>query len=295
MNIIQSWQAYLDAQEYAQNTITLYANTIREFVKGMQKKPEMATADDVEAWMLKHKNWAPTTRKYQYIALKSFYAYLINKKVISDDPTTILPSISGKRHIDESTERGKEDKVYSSEDLIKLIEFDDMRYKGQVTRDKAIIALMAASGMRGAEVCWLNIGQIRNRNGNEIFALRKGQNIRKIVVAEFAFHYIDQYLATRKDAKDDDPLFVSRDGNRLTPNALWYLLAMKQRKCGLRTGTHNIRYTVLNAVARDADPVVARDIAGQKSISVTNGYLVSNAQERASAIAALPWGAKLKK
>ena len=295
MNIISSWQAYLDAQEYAPNTITLYTNVIREFLSVTGKKPEDTTADDVEAWMIRHKNWAPSTKKYNYIAVKNFFAYMVNKKLIADDPTTILPSVQPKKHIDESVDRGKEDKVYSPEELVKLIEFGNLRYLHQVVRDRAIIALMAATGMRGAEVCWLNVGQLRNRTGNEIFALRKGQNVRRIVVADFAWRYIDEYLNTRPTAKDDDPLFVSRDGNRLTTNALYCLLAVRQKQFGLRTGTHNIRYTVLNAVAREADPVVARDIAGQKSIAVTNGYLVSNAEERASAIAALPWATKLKK
>lgn len=296
MTIYESWSQYLDAQKYAPNTIVLYGNVIREFMGTTGKEsPTDVTADDVEAWMILHKNWSDSTKKYNYAAMRRFFMYLVNKKLIADDPTTILPAINMKHHIDESVERGKEDKVYSPEELIKLIEFADLRYMKQVHRDKAIIALMAATGMRGAEVCWLNIGQIRNRKGNEIFARRKGQNIRRIVVADFAFPYLDAYIQSRKSASDDDPLFLSRDGNRLTTNTLYCMLASRQKRFGLRTGTHNIRYTVLNAVERAADPVVARDIAGQKSISVTNGYMVSNPEERAAAIATLPWANRLKK
>lgn len=296
MTIYESWSNYLDAQNYAPNTITLYGSVIREFMSTTGKQtPIEVTSDDVEAWMIHHKNWSDSTKKYNYVAVRKFFGYLQNKKLIDTDPTAILPMIGGRKHIDESAERGKEDKVYSTDELIKLIEFADLRYLKQVHRDKAIIALMAATGMRGAEVCWLNIGQIRNRKGNEIFAKRKGQNIRRIVVADFAFPYLDAYIQSRKGASDDDPLFLSRDGNRLTPNTLYCMLASRQKRFGLRTGTHNIRYTVLNAVERAADPVVARDIAGQKSISVTNGYMVSNPEERAAAIATLPWGARLKK
>ena len=293
MKNVSSWLKYLEVQEYAPNTLELYGGTVKEFLSFVGVPSVDVTADMVENWMLHHSNWSNITRRWHYIAVRKFYKYLLDKHLISEDPTTILPNIRPSRHIDESEERGKEDRVYEPEELIGLIEFKDVGQKAFLPRDRAIIALMAATGMRASEVAWLTVGQIRKRNGNTIFALRKGQNVRKIVVAEFAFPYIEKYLESRPDAKDDDPLFITRANKGINRHTIYELLRTRQKALNLRTGTHNIRYTVLNSVERNADPVVARDIAGQKSLNVTNNYMVSKPEERASAISALPWASRL--
>ena len=289
MKCIESWSKYLEAQEYAPNTVDLYTHCVGELLGNTE--PATVTPQMVEKWMIEHKDWAPTTKRWHYAAVKNFFKYLVDGKIIPESPADILPSVTHRKRVDESTERTKEDRVYSTEALTQMLQFKDIRFKSMLSRDQAIIALMAATGMRASEVSWLNIGQILNRQGSTIFAIRKGQSIRKIVVAEFAFKYIDEYLKTR--SKDPDaPLFLTRDGNRIDRHTIYAMLSVRQKALGLRTGTHNIRYTVLNAIERNADPVVARDIAGQKSISITNNYMVSNEAERTAAIDALPWADK---
>ena len=173
-----------------------------------------------------------------------------------------------------------------AETITKMVDFGE-------DPDQAIIALMAASGMRASEIGWLNVGAIRRRTNGYIYALRKGQNIRKVFVAEFAIPYIEVYLSTRGAVSDDDPLFVTMSGRRINRDHVDDILRTRQEKLGLRTGTHNIRYTVLNSVERFADPAVARDIAGHKSMNVTNRYMVTSAEERSRAVENLPWAEKM--
>ena len=284
---VSDWCAYLEAQEYAPNTIELYAGSVSEMLAG--RNPKDIAPEDVEAWMLKHKDWSASTKRYHYAAVKNFFKYLVNRKTVDVNPSDILPNVAQRKHVDESVDHGKEDRVYSREDLVAMLQYHDVRFRSLIKRDRAIIALMAGSGMRASEVAWLNVGTILNRRGNTIFAMRKGQNIRKIVIADFAFKYIEDYLRGRT-ADPDAPLFITREGNRIDRHTIYNMLAARQKALGLRTGTHNMRYTVLNAVERNANPVVARDIAGQKSIAITNNYLVSNDEEREEAISSLPWG-----
>ena len=299
--IVKNWLTYLDAQAYSPNTLELYGGVIREFFRSTGSKSlSDVTPDTVEKWMLIHKDWAPSTRKWNYAAVHSFFHYCVNKKLIPDDPSSILPSTNVRKHIDESKDAGKEDRVYTTEQLKGLMEFDDVRDRKLLIRDRAIIALMAATGMRASEVCWLNVANIIKRQGNTIFALRKGQNVRKITISEFAFPYLAEYLNTffPKPMSDEEyeetALFATRTGKRISRHDVYNLLAKRQQAQGIRTGTHNIRYTVINAVERHANAVVARDIAGQKSIAITNNYLVSNEDERMDAMSSLPWAETMK-
>lgn len=295
MSIAESWKTYLKAQEYAPNTVESYVDAIEELLGFFKKEPVDITADDIESWMLAHQSWAPSTKNMHNIAVRNFFKYLINKRLISDDPSTILPPVKMRKRINESVEPVREDRVYSPEQLIALIEYNNIRFKSQLKRDRAIIALMAASGLRASEVGWLKVGQIRHRDGDSIFALRKGQNILRVAVSAFAFPYIDEYLAERGNPDDDEPLFTTRVGNAIDRHTIYQMLKVRQDAFNLKTGAHNIRYTVINAVERTANPVVARDVASHRSITTTNHYLISSNEERETVMANLPWAERLKK
>lgn len=302
MDILNTYETYLKAQDsYAPNTIHNYIGCVRSFLEWVHEHHPEAddvskiTPDIVEDWFVDHASWGISTKQLNIIAIRAFFEYLTQKRVCAENPCGILKSVKSKKRVDESQDRGKEDRVYSPDDLLALIQFDEIRFTSQILRDRAIIGLMAASGMRASEVAWLNVGQIRNRQDNEIFALRKGQNIKRISVADYAFDLIDEYLATRGDVADDEPLFLTRRGNRIDRTVIYDILSVRQKALGLRTGTHNIRYTVLNASERYGGAVIARDIAGQKNLNVTNRYMVSSREERKAAIQNLPWAKKLEK
>ena len=295
-----SYIAFLKAQDrYAPLTLESYDSHIAEFLGTIvHQNPDLTdvsgiTADMVEQWFLNHADWSPDTKQLHVCAVRGFCQYLTDKKVLAENPCSILRPIRKRHRINESVDDTREDKIYSSQDLLALLEFHETRLRNSV-RDRAVIALMAATGMRASEIGWLNVGTFRSRKNGYIYALRKGQNIRKVFVAEFAIPYVEQYLSTRGAISDDDPLFITSHGNRFNRYNVDDILRSRQRKLGLRTGTHNIRYTVLNSVERFADPVVARDIAGHRSMAVTNRYMVASAEERARAVDNLPWAEKLE-
>lgn len=295
-----AYMIFLRAQnQYAPFTLANYDACIAEFLNTVvQQNPAFAsvselTADIVERWYLAHEHWGSATKQVHICAVRGFCQYLTDKRILAENPCSILRPVRRRHRINESIDDTREDKVYSSQDLLALLEFHEARCKNSV-RNRAVIALMAATGMRASEIGWLNVGNFRNRKNGYIYALRKGQHVRKVFVAEFAVPYVEQYLSTRGAVSEDDPLFVTTQGNRFDRYNVDDILRSRQRKLGLRTGTHNIRYTVLNSVERFADPVVARDIAGHSSMAITNRYMVASAEERARAVDNLPWAEKLE-
>lgn len=295
-----SFITFLRRQDrYAPRTLERFNDQLHEFAAFIESNfPDIQDAgqlhaDAVEAWYIGHDNWSPATRNLHVVCVRSFLQYLADKSIISATLCDLLASIKTKRRINEQ-EEDDSDRVYTPEQLLELIQLHLPQRGIAAVRDQAVIALMAATGMRASEVCWMTIGQFYDmRDKGSAYVLRKGQHVKRVFMARFAAGYVNAYLQARGSVQSEDKLFVSKNGLPIDRTVVYRLLRNRQKSLGLRTGAHNIRYTVLNAVERNADAVVARDVAGHTSLSTTNHYMRSSGDERSQAMNALPWTEKL--
>ena len=191
-------------------------------------------------------------------------------------------------------EEKPKDKYYSDEDIAKLLavpKHDSVLKK----RDRAIIAMFIASGLRVSELCQLTVGSFRNYKHGYVRVRRKGGAIKDVDVAEFAYKYVEAYLKTRKSLHDDDPLFVTTHGTPCNPNQIWSSMTNRQKQVGildkgLQGGCHVYRHSFVSAVEKIGGGAVARDLANHKSLAITNRYDHSTAEQRHEAVNALQWG-----
>lgn len=154
-------------------------------------------------------------------------------------------------------------------------------------RDRAVIALFLATGLRAAELCSLTVGDITRTHGS-VYVRRKGGAWKTVDVAEFSYKYIDAYLATREDRDDASaPLFVTSRGCACSPNQLYKAMRTKQRKVvgdDRQVGNHVFRHKFVSDVEKVGGAAVARDLANHKSLVITNRYDHSTAEQRAAAV-----------
>lgn len=191
-------------------------------------------------------------------------------------------------------EEKPKDKYYSDEDIAKLLavpKHDSVLKK----RDRAIIAMFIASGLRVSELCQLTVGSFRNYKHGYVRVRRKGGAIKDVDVAEFAYKYVEAYLKTRKSLHDDDPLFVTTHGTPCNPNQIWSSMTNRQKQVGildkgLQGGCHVYRHSFVSAVEKIGGGAVARDLANHKSLAITNRYDHSTVEQRHKAVNALQWG-----
>ena len=156
-------------------------------------------------------------------------------------------------------------------------------------RDRAIIALFLASGIRVSELCSLTIGSILDRPRGTIYLRRKGGAWKETEVADFAYAYIDKYLATRDLSDHSAPLFITRDGLPCNRTQVYKSLSHVQKRLDVATGPHALRHTFVSAVEKTGGGAVARDLANHKTLAITNRYDHSNHEQRSAAVNALPW------
>lgn len=177
-------------------------------------------------------------------------------------------------------------KYYNNEEIEAIMQVKGSHNK---VRDRAVIALFLASGIRVSELCSLTIGSVVDRPHGTLYLRRKGGAWKETEVADYAYGYIDAYLATRDCSDHSAPLFVTREGLPCNPNQVYKALAHVQKKLDVATGPHALRHTFVSAAEKVGGGAVARDLANHKSMSVTNRYDHSNREERLAAVNALPW------
>lgn len=177
-------------------------------------------------------------------------------------------------------------KYYSDDEVEELMECKGSHNK---VRDRAIIALFLASGIRVSELCSLTLGSILDRPRGTIYLRRKGGAWKETEVADFAYSYLDEYLKTRNCKNHNDPLFVTREGLPCNRHSVYKSLAHIQKRMDVATGPHTLRHTFVSAAEKTGGGAVARDLANHKSMTITNRYDHSNREQRLAAVNSLPW------
>lgn len=156
-------------------------------------------------------------------------------------------------------------------------------------RDRAIVALFLASGIRVSELCSLTLASVLDRPRGAIYLRRKGGAWKETEVADFAYGYIDRYLATRDCSDHSAPLFTTRDGLPCNRKQVWGFLSKIQKRLDIATGPHALRHTFVSAAEKTGGGAVARDLANHKTLMITNRYDHSSRDERLAAVNSLPW------
>ena len=204
------------------------------------------------------------------------------QQLIADNPARVLHTVKEKKKA-----CGDDCKQYTQTEIEALLSSME---KGDLTRnalrDTAMVALALGSGLRAFELCSLNVSHLSGIQSGAVAVERKGGGWSEVSVADFVYPHVARYLLTRRGAQPNEPLFLSQKGNRMTPNSLWKTLAYKEKQLGLKTGVHIFRHTFLSDIEHDpkGGAAMARDLAGHKSIQITNTYLHTTPQERQEAV-----------
>ena len=231
-----------------------------------------------------------STRNNYVNMLNPFLSWAVDMEYLDADP--------GKKPIHQVLKVGKlprEDEIPEEERRQKALTEEQVRllfsqmpgkYKA---RDRAILALFLASGIRVSELCSLNVSSVVGQPRGTIYLRRKGGAWKHTQVADFCYKYIEEYLSTRHVSDENDPLFVSDRGNRCSRQLIWAIIAYKERMLNLPTGVHLLRHTTLSNVEKKGGASITRDLANHSSFATTNRYVHTTPEERSAAINSLDW------
>ena len=276
MNYEDKFEDYmLKEKGSAKSTLSAYISDIREFTDFLEergKQPEKATKADASAFVLKlsesGKSSATINRKLA--SLRGFYNYLVQIAAVKENPTQGIKSSKVAR---------KEPEFLTVEEVDTLLDIKDDTPAG--IRDKAMLELMYATGIRASEVCAANIGDIDLRIG--FISVRSSGKTRMVPIGRPARAALRAYLMTArkeliKEGKDDDhALFLSYMGERLTRQGVWKILKYRAGIAGLedsRISPQILRNSfAAHMIQNGADIKTLQDILGNEDIMAMRLYL----------------------
>jgi integrase/recombinase XerD len=220
---------------------------------------------------LKSNDYAEATVARKVAAVKSFFAYLQAEGKIKVNPTETLASPKVGKSLP---------KPLSVQEIDELLEQPARRNTPEAKRDRAMLELMYATGLRVTELVSLDLEDIQVE-GEKPFVrlLGKGNRERQIPLLEQPAQEVSDYIRFARSRligdRSESALFVNRRGDRLTRQGFWLILKGYANEAGIagRVTPHTLRHSFATHMLRGGmDIHKVQELLGHANISTTQVY-----------------------
>lgn len=264
--------AYLDASP---KTVETYTKSLKAFFRWIAERgitqPQFTDVKAYRDELLS--NYKPSTVQAYIFVVRRFFEWT--------ESAGLYPNIAGKLKGAKLNREPKKDYLTSAQvrDVLGGIEASSL----QGMRDKAIVSLMVACGLRDIEVARANIEDLRTVGDNTVLFLQgKGRSERSefVIVPQAVERAIRAYLKARGEAQGAEALFASLSNNsrgqRMTTRSISGIAKAAMRAAGFdsdRLTAHSLRHTAVTlALIGGATVQEAQQFARHKSIATTQIY-----------------------
>ena len=200
-------------------------------------------------------------------AVRGLYRFLLEARRVPRDPT---------QHLDSPRPARRLPRTLSMADAAALVEAPDAT-RPDGLRDRALLELLYASGLRASEVLGLRIEDVNFKAGY-VIVIGKGDRQRLVPAGARALDWVRRYLSTirpRQVRRECPALFLNRSGGAMSRQALWGLIRRAARRAGLRAAVspHTLRHSFAShLLERGADLRSVQAMLGHVDISTTQIY-----------------------
>lgn len=263
-------------RQLSENTLTSYKNDIDGYLHSIFEKQQLENFNDIERFHilnhlkdLQEAGKSARTSSRHISSIRSFHQFLLREKRCSNDPTV---------HLELPKLEQKLPKVLSIEEIDRLIQVPNTE-KPAGKRDKAMLELLYATGMRISECISLNRDDIHLTMGF-IRVFGKGGKERIIPLGSAAIEVCTIYLNNARSSLENptsrsEALFLNQRGKRLTRQGVWKLLKGYAQKSGIQheITPHILRHSfATHLIENGADLRAVQELLGHADISTTQIY-----------------------
>ena len=259
-------------KKLSKNTLQSYNRDILQYHKYIDENElnySKITEDDIKKYLkyLKKIGKKPSTISRNLATIRSFYQYLIRTRKISQDPTSKIKSPKIEKRVPS---------VLTSDEVDLLLEQPkDVDLKG--TRDKAMLEVAYATGMKVTEIIDLNIEDIDFEEG--IVECKNGKKSRVIPIGTIAQKALKEYIEDARPIliKDNEnkALFVNMNGKRLTRQGFWKIVKYYKEKAHINKDItpHILRHSfAIHLLQNGANLKSIQAMLGHSDVSSTQIY-----------------------
>lgn len=278
---IAAFLDHLAADNFSPNTLAAYQNDLGQFddfIQEQMKKQGIYSSwsaidrDLLLNYLLELKGrrgYVSTTVARKIAAIRSFFDFLTDKGVIEHNPAKSLGSPRVGRALPKPLSVGQ---------VQTLLQQPDSSSTPEAKRDKAMLELLYASGMRVSELVALN-REDANLGDNSVQCYGRSGAKRVITippsVVEFLHRYITEARPHLLRRREEQALFVNHRGGRLTRQGFWQILKSYAREANLDTKVtpHTLRHSfAIHRLKEGADLRSVQEVLGHANISTTQVY-----------------------
>lgn len=274
---VERFLTYLNVEAgLSANTLSAYGTDLTDFLSFCEDKalkapsaltPELATAYLAS---LDKRGLSARTRARRLSAIKRLYRFLIEEGDLNENPLALIGSGKLSRKLPD---------VLTREEIVRLIEAPDLN-SPEGLRDRAMLELLYATGLRVSELCGLRLTQF-DLSGCFVRLMGKGSKQRVIPFGDAAEHWTQKYIVEARDdllpkKRSNQFLFISKKSKGgITRQAFWQRIKLHTRAAGIEKdiSPHTLRHSfATHLLDGGADLRSVQAMLGHSDISTTEIY-----------------------
>lgn len=272
----QSIECFLDAiwleEGLSDNTLAAYRCDLEKFSLTLQSHGKTlleANREDVLAFLATLGNAPPRSIARRLSSVRKFFRYQVRQGQLAQDPSALIDGPRLGRTLPDTL---------SEQEVERLLQAP-VTDQPRGLRDRAMIELLYATGLRVSELVGLTIGQLNAHQG-VVRVVGKGNRERLVPLGEEALYWIERYMAEARPLllhrrEPTEVLFATRRGTAMTRQAFWYRIKGYAIRSGIQKplSPHSLRHAfATHLLNHGADLRVVQLLLGHQSISTTQIY-----------------------
>ena len=275
---LEDFKSYIIVEKnFSKHTAKAYCSDILSFLVWMDEQScEDVNFSKIRDYLhfIQKFNYKKTTIARKIASIRTFYKFLYRERKIDSNPAMNL----------NTPKRPKSLPKFLTPDEVEKILNNTKIETPSGYRNRAILELLWATGMRVSELSGLNFGDL-NLENNEIRVFGKGAKERIILVTDRAKSYLERYIETARalipkgfpvgEPNEDSPVFINNTGYRLQTRTIRNVINEIVEKINLpkHVTPHVFRHSfATHLIENGADLRVVQELLGHASISNTQIY-----------------------
>jgi len=271
--LVDSFLEYLVAERSSpENTLKAYGSDLEDFLRHVDGMGlDLKTVDEVviESYIvhLRSRGFCPASINRRISTLRGFYRFLVEEGITDGDPASAIPFTRKATRLPD---------VLSADEVERLLSTPDTAIPRGL-RDKAMLEVLYATGLRVSELVGLRIHEV-NLHVGYLVCRGKGGRERLVPMGESARRWTSTYLGQARPhlaRKQTDVLFCSRRGGAMTRQAVWHAIRGYAAAAGIlkEISPHTLRHSfATHLLVGGADLRSVQAMLGHADISTTQIY-----------------------
>ena len=268
-DLAREFLTYIQVEKgLSRNTLQNYARDVRRlqvWASEKGKQIDRLQRKDLREWIasMSREGLAPSSVARAVSAARSLFKFLMLDRHVQRDPTEDL-------HTPQKSSRLP--KFLTEEEMERLLRAPDINSDLGV-RDRAMLELMYAAGLRVSELCGLKVADL-DLDTAIVSCFGKGSKQRRIPIGKSAVHWLQRYIAVRDRLGSNNPVLFLNRGRALSRQLAWTIIKTHAAKAEVpNVSPHTLRHSFgTHLMQHGADSRSVQALLGHSDISTTEIY-----------------------